>query len=109
MGIIKGDIIFDLDGTLWDSSQGVASSWNATIEAASNPLLRQKKLTKDDIRAVMGLPMDDIAERIFPDLSKKAAMEMLDKCGEEENNYLAEAEGLHIPFYDRRNYRRCAE
>ena len=47
-------IMFDLDGTLWDSAQAVAESWNEVFrkEAPVLPLL-----TADDIHGVMGLTM----------------------------------------------------
>ena len=30
--IVKQGIIFDMDGTLWDSAANVAESWNVAIE-----------------------------------------------------------------------------
>ncbi len=89
-----GDIIFDLDGTLWDSSENVAASWTQTVRAAHNPLLRDFSLTKDDLRLVMGLTMDEIAGRLFPDLSVGMRTELLDRCTQEENNFLAANGGV---------------
>ena len=82
-------IIFDLDGTLWDSSENVAASWEETIRGLSNPLLRNVSITGEDIRSVMGLTMDEIAKKLFPMLSATKQFEVLDMCGENENNFLA--------------------
>ena len=51
-------IIFDLDGTLWDSSENVAASWDETVRGLNNPLLRNVRITGEDIRGVMGMTMD---------------------------------------------------
>ena len=55
-------LIFDLDGTLWDSSQPVAESWNEVFERRGSSL----HLTADDIRNVMGKTMEEIARTILP-------------------------------------------
>ena len=36
-------IIFDVDGTLWDSTEAVARSWNQAIEEKKCELVRKKK------------------------------------------------------------------
>ncbi len=82
-------IIFDLDGTLWDSSDNVAASWSQTIRDYCNPLLRNITITGEDIRAVMGMPMDAIAAKLFPMLSVTRQSALMEKCADEENNYLA--------------------
>ncbi|MGN0437507.1 MAG: HAD family hydrolase [Lachnospiraceae bacterium] len=81
----KLGIIFDMDGTLWDSAQGVAQSWNEIIEKEYSP---DKKLTAKDIQSVMGLTMDRLAQKLFPDLEERKRMELLDHCGNHENEYL---------------------
>ena len=47
-------LLFDLDGTLWDSAPAVAEAWNEVFqrEDPSLPLL-----TVDDIHGVMGMTM----------------------------------------------------
>ena len=35
-------ILFDLDGTLWDSSEGVLKSWNQVLEMHPECGLRRK-------------------------------------------------------------------
>ena len=39
-------VIFDLDGTLWNSAANVAASWNVVIEKEVG---KEHKLTADDI------------------------------------------------------------
>ncbi len=82
-------IIFDMDGTLWDSSDNVAASWEETVRCQADPLLRNIRITGEDIRSVMGMTMDDIAKRLFPSLSVTRQSELLELCSENENNFLA--------------------
>ena len=43
---MKKGIIFDMDGTLWDSAANVAESWNLAIKQNGSV---DKKLTEQDI------------------------------------------------------------
>lgn len=90
-------IIFDMDGTLWDSSENVAASWTETVRTCGDPTLRNMIITGEDIRGVMGLPMTDIAKKLFPQLTETRQSEILDKCAENENNYLAVHGGILYP------------
>ena len=38
---MKQGIIFDMDGTLWDSADGVAKSWTQVIQNESGARYRQ--------------------------------------------------------------------
>lgn len=51
------NLIFDLDGTLWDASREIARSWTDILQPDS-------PIVPDDIRAVAGLPMDAIFEKL---------------------------------------------
>ncbi|MGN0665625.1 MAG: HAD family hydrolase [Huintestinicola sp.] len=82
-------IIFDMDGTLWDSADNVAESWNEAIRLSGNPMLRNTSLTGADIKRVMGLPMDVLTEQLFPTLSTLQRAHISEKCAERENEYLA--------------------
>ena len=48
---MKKGIIFDMDGTLWDSAAEVAESWNETVKRAGYD---RKPITVKDIQSVMG-------------------------------------------------------
>ena len=82
---MKTGLIFDMDGTLWDSSANVASSWNEKIKELGYD---HREITKQDIMSIMGLTMDKIADIILDDVPKEERYDLLDKCGKSENDYL---------------------
>lgn len=88
---MKRGIIFDMDGTLWDSAENVAKSWNLAIEKSG---LIKKELTTEDIQSVMGKTMDVIADILFAEIDKDARMQLLEACCQMENDYLREHGGI---------------
>ncbi len=88
---MKKGLIFDMDGTLWDSSENVAASWNEKLKALGYTDI---SITKSDIMSVMGLTMDKIADIIFKGFSQEKRMELLEECCENENRYLREHGGI---------------
>lgn len=92
--MMKKGLIFDMDGTLWDSSENVAKSWT---QAVKNMGYDRPDITKEDIMGVMGLTMEDIADRLFADLEKEKRMELLDACCALENSYLEKHGGELYP------------
>lgn len=90
----KLGLIFDMDGTLWDSAENVAISWDK-VTNEKYPGLR--RVTTEDIQGVMGLTMDKIADILFGMLGKEERMELLNECCESENDYLRENGGILYP------------
>jgi len=91
---MKTGLIFDMDGTLWDSSENVAASWTEKVKLLGYD---RPPITKQDIMSVMGLTMDRLAAIIFSDLPEKERMELLDLCCEHENNFLRSHGGVLYP------------
>jgi phosphoglycolate phosphatase len=91
----KLGLIFDVDGTLWDSTAQVAEAWNEVLkEEYLTP-----HFTSEDFHKVMGLPMTEIGEKLFPapqfnDEERNAFME---KCLTRENEYLISHPGILYP------------
>lgn len=90
----KKGIIFDMDGTLWDSAEGVAKSWTRIVNREHD---KERSITVEDIHGVMGLTMDKIAEILFPELPEAERLELLKKCCDDENAYLREHGGVLYP------------
>lgn len=57
------NIIFDLDGTLWDSRSTLIESWNKVL---ANYNLLEKPLVEEDLTKFMGLLLPDILPTLFP-------------------------------------------
>ncbi len=92
--LMKTGLIFDMDGTLWDSSENVAVSWTEKMHELG---YNRPDITREDIMNVMGLTMDRIADKIFGDLPKDERMDILDKCCRYENEYLRKNGGVLYP------------
>lgn len=91
---MKKGLIFDMDGTLWDSSKNVAASWTEKIRELGYDL---PEITQKDIMSVMGLTMDKIADILFSSLSKNKRMNLLNLCCEHENEFLRKYGGVLYP------------
>ena len=58
-------IIFDLDGTLWDSSEEIRRSWGAVL--AKQPDIRRLP-SREELEGVMGLGAEELTEKLFQSL-----------------------------------------
>ena len=61
-------IVFDLDGTLWDSNEACAKAWNRVAQRNN---ISFRAVTADDLRAVTGLPHADCIRGVFVGLSER--------------------------------------
>ena len=78
-------ILFDLDGTLWDSVPEVLSTWNLVI--SRHPGLRAP-ITLQEQQSLMGLQMDEIARRVFSGEPADRQSALMEECVQAENDYL---------------------
>ena len=78
-------IIFDLDGTLWDSTEAVLKAWSRVCE---NNKEIKNPITKEMLESVMGLQIYEIGTKLFPYLEEAKQSEILDLCCEEERKVL---------------------
>ncbi len=84
---MKDAVIFDLDGTLWDSSEQVYKMWNRVFDR--HPELGIH-LSQQDIERFMGKTMEEIGEILLPDRDASFRTQIMDECGAEECIYLRE-------------------
>lgn len=87
-------IIFDLDGTLWDSADRVSKAWNEAVAKIDGVSLH---LTVEDIKGVMGLPAEEGARKLLPDLTPKLRAEITKACFASESEYLSKYGGTLYP------------
>lgn len=89
---MKG-LIFDLDGTLWDSSKQVADSWTEALAMMG----KKKVITIEDMQRVMGKTMDQIADMLFADEPMQERYDTLKRCMDYENDYVRKHGGVLYP------------
>ena len=75
-------IIFDLDGTLWDSTDTVTEAWQAALAKA--PYMSNEVMTRDRVRSITGMTYDKIFETLFPFLSHEQREEVKYLCSVSE-------------------------
>ncbi len=77
-------VVFDLDGTLWDSSYQVGLAWNHVFSLYGVDL----RLTPDNMKVMMGRTVPEIGEALLPDIDVAQRNRILKDCCEEENRRL---------------------
>lgn len=80
-------IIFDMDGTLWDSTKEVAEAFNKILRE-KHPEVTDE-ITAERLQKYFGLPLDDIAVKLYKSVSSEHAVEVMRECCLYECEYLA--------------------
>lgn len=80
-------IIFDIDGTLWDSRQLVAESYNVQLRKEG---LGHLEITAARLETLFGKVMTEIGDLLFPMFPAEERYALMDRCMTYENQYLEE-------------------
>ncbi|MES2266203.1 MAG: HAD family hydrolase [Bacteroidota bacterium] len=88
-------IIFDLDGTLWDSTETIAGAWQAALNQA--PYMANEVMTRERVRSITGMTYDKIFEKLFPFLSHEQREEVKHLCSVSELEILHKQGGTLYP------------
>lgn len=87
-------IIFDVDGTLWDSRVPVAQSWNRSLERYTG---KPSHFTPEYLGQFFGKTMEEIAAVLLPDMPRVEQLAFGDVCFREENDWLETHPGILYP------------
>lgn len=84
-------IIFDVDGTLWDSTEQAAKVWTRAVRENTDLDIQ---VSADDLRRLFGKTMTEIANALFPSLSMEKQEQIMEACFAYENEYLETHPGV---------------
>jgi phosphoglycolate phosphatase len=96
-------IIFDLDGTLWDSTDTITGAWQSALKQA--PYMSNEVMTRERVRSITGMTYDKIFEKLFPFLNAQQRAEVQRLCSISELEILHKEGGTLYPgLNDTLNY-----
>lgn len=75
-------IIFDVDGTLWNSTEIVARSWTEYLQNTEGLDI---VITSERLMALFGRLMPDVASKLFSEYPEEEQLRLLRNCCEAEN------------------------
>ncbi len=87
-------IIFDLDGTLWDSTATVAKAWQSAIDKVD---FVEETITQAKVRSITGMAYDAIYLKLYPNLNQEQRNLLMRICGEEELAHIQSEGGVLYP------------
>jgi len=90
-------IIFDLDGTLWDSTNNVALAWQGALDEVD---YLDEIMTQERVRSITGMTYDTIFDKLFPNLNGTQRAEVQALCGKHELEILHTKGGELYPALD---------
>ena len=85
-------LLFDLDGTLWDSVDSICLSWNRVLARIAPQYAG--RITRPRLMGCMGMLLPDIVKKLLPDLDWQQLQPLLAGLLEEENAYVAARGGV---------------
>ena len=89
---IKTDgIIFDIDGTIWNTTGVVEKAWNQALDECG---LSHAHVTAKQLQGLFGLPMMDIIDAILPLESLEKKLEFKPLCYKYEDEYINREPGI---------------
>ncbi len=87
-------IVFDLDGTLWDTTPACAVAWNSVL---SRNAITYREITADDVRKVTGKPHDDCIRQTFDGIPHDQVQTLITETATEDNAMIARMGGAIYP------------
>ena len=82
-------LIFDIDGTLWDSRALVAEGYNIQLRSEG---LDHLCTSAEALKPLFGKVLEEIGDVLFASLPKPDRYELMERCMARENRYLEENE-----------------
>jgi phosphoglycolate phosphatase len=87
-------LIFDLDGTLWDTCASCAIAWNTVLRRHG---ISFREITADDVRKVTGKPHDACIRDTFVGLPETELQVLIDETSIEDNRAIEQHGGELFP------------
>ncbi len=87
-------IIFDVDGTLWDSRVPVAHSWNDSVTQYTGV---PSTFTPEYLGSFFGRTMDELLEVLLPGVPVEEQRAFGELCFRNENKWLEQEHGVLYP------------
>lgn len=87
-------IIFDLDGTLWNSTEVVLKAWKETIDSHKEV---KEPISREILQSFMGLQLHEIGAKYLGYLEEEFRMKILRQCCQVENEMLRKEGGELYP------------
>ena len=88
-------LIFDIDGTLWDSRALVAEGYNAQLKDEG---MERFSVDAEVLKTVFGKVMTEIADILFAELPEQQRYPLLERCMERENQHLHQVASADIGY-----------
>ena len=82
-------IIFDLDGTLWDTVEAVTASWNDALRYVG----LKNELTVEELSKYMGLVLEQILDNVLPNATESQKARLREQITAPQNQFRTHGTG----------------